>query len=134
MVPEDLDQDESVAGVFFLDFSEDCYIVCQNIYCKMDDYGICGVEWECLEDYSSNRMTSTTYNRHKSAQIQNYCDLPYGSIFVPILILLYINDLANVSEPCFSVLFAYDTNICITGRYLRNVLEWLQCNRHARSS
>ena len=57
-------------------------------------------------------------------------------------ILLYINDLTNVSEFCFSVLFADDTNMFITGKDmnglcnqlkedLRNVQEWLQCNKLA---
>ena len=58
----------------------------------------------------------------------------------PILFLLYISDLTNVSEFCFSVLFADDTNMFITGKDmnvlcnqlnedLRNVQEWLQCNK-----
>ena len=58
----------------------------------------------------------------------------------PILFLLYINDLANVSEFCFSVFFADNTNMFITGKYmsvlcrqlnedLRNIKEWLQCNK-----
>ena len=58
----------------------------------------------------------------------------------PILFLLYINDLTSVSEFCFSVLFADDTNMFITGKDmdilchqlngdLRNIQEWLQCNK-----
>ena len=53
---------------------------------------------------------------------------------------MYINDLSNVSEYCFSLLFADDTNVFHTGKDmkivcdqvnedLKNVQEWLNCNK-----
>ena len=139
-ITEALDQGESVVGMF-LDFSKAFDTVDHNVLLqKMDKYGICDVELQWFKDYLSNRTQYVTYNNYKSSHAKIHCGVPQGSILGPILFLLYINDLTSVSEYCFSVLFADDTNMFITGKDmdvlchqlnedLRNVQEWLQCNK-----
>ena len=106
----------------------------------MDKYRTYGIELKWFVKYLSDRMQYVTYNDHKSSHEKNHCGVPQVSILGPILFLLYINDLTSVSEFCFSILFDDETNMSITGKDmdilchqlnedLRNVQEWLQCNK-----
>ena len=65
--------------------------------------------------------------------------MPQGSILGPLLTLLYINDMASVSDVLFSILFADDTNVFLNGRdpnklvtimngELLKIVDWLDCN------
>ncbi len=68
------------------------------------------------------------------------CGVLQGSILGSLLFLIYVNNLPNVSDLFFSVLFADDTNVFVTGNNLHELTatvnteldklsEWLRLNK-----
>ena len=56
-----------------------------------------------------NRKQFVTFNDYKSSELFIKHGVPQGSILEPIL--FFINDIGNISNKLFFLLFADDTNI-----------------------
>ena len=96
----------------FIDLSKAFDTVNHDILvAKLEFYGVRGVALEWFESYLSCRSQFVQYNGYSSSSKYIKRGVPQGSILGPLLFLLYINDLCDVSKALDFILFADDTNI-----------------------
>ena len=78
---------------------------------KLEHYGIRGNALKWFRSYLPNRKQYVSLNGECSESKHITCGVPQGSCLGPLLFLIYINDLPNISEVLHFYLFADDTNI-----------------------
>jgi len=108
---------------------------------KHEHYGIRGVLLKWFESYLTGRKQFVLVNGQSSNLKDIYCGVPQGSVLGPLLFLIYINDLPNVSKKLNFYPFADDTNIYyesndlniekILNNELKQLSMWLKVNRLA---
>ena len=107
---------------------------------KMKHYGIRGIAINWLTSYLSNRKQYVSVNGHTSEYPNIPCGVPQGSVLGPLLFLIDISDLPNVSKHLRFSFFADDTNIYIEAKDLETlqkimnwephrVKKWLEANK-----
>ena len=107
---------------------------------KLEHYGIRGCVLEWFRSFLSERKQYVSVNGSNSNLLSITCGAPQGSVLGPLLFLIYINDLPNVSKKLTFYLFADDTNIYCesknvsdlmrtVNKELRSVKKWLDANK-----
>ena len=137
-----IDKKEIILGVL-LDFSKAFdTIKHEMLFSKLNHYDIRGVALDWIQSYLNNRsqFVNLCFNDANSSYSNITCGVLQGFILGPLLFLIYINDLSNITTLLFTILFADDTNIFLQGKNiddlvkqmnleLSKIVMWLEVNR-----
>ena len=88
---------------------------------KLNHYGIRGVVNNWFNSYLSNREQFVKIGESNSSLCRIKCGVPQGSILGPILFLIYINDLNQISTIIKTIMFADDTNLFLSGKNISDI-------------
>ena len=109
-IQESIDSGKFGCGIF-IDLRKAFNTVKHDILLrKLDHYGIRGSILKWFKSYLTNRKHYGYINGESSKIKEISCSVPQGSVLGPLLFLLYINDLPNISKVLDFYLFADDTN------------------------
>lgn len=81
---------------------------------KLKHYGINGIAHDLVRSYLTNRFQYIEFNNTQSKLLPIKTGVPQGSILGPLLFIIYVNDLSNVSNIFYPIIYADDTTLITT--------------------
>ena len=124
-ITNSLDTRDIVIGVF-LDLKKAFDTVDHTILLKkLYAYGIRSNAHKWLTSYLTGRTQYVVYDGHKSSTLNLTCGVPQGSILGPLLFIIYVNDICNVSDLLCKILYADDTCVVAHGHNLDDLIDTL---------
>jgi len=135
-----IDSSRHTIGIF-LDLSKAFDTINHNILLhKLSHYGIRGKALEWFRNYLTNRKQYVYINGTSSFKQPISCDVPQGILLGPILFLIYISDIQNLSTILQFILFVDDSNIFYShsdaielvakvNQKLAHVTDWIKANK-----
>ena len=122
---ESWDTGDIVIGVFF-DLKNAFDTVSHDILLKkMYVYGIRGNAFKLLKSYLTGRTQYVIYDGVRSATLPIKCGVPQGSILGPLLFICSMNDIGNISDFLYTILYADDTSVLLNGNNYSNLIKLL---------
>ena len=122
-ITETFSQGKYTLGIF-LDVSKAFDTVNHNILReKLKAYGIQSENLKWFRSYLSNKKQLILYDDFKTEVKIFKCGVPQGSILEPLLFLIFVNDLSNLTKVLDLVLFTNDTNLFCSDNNIRTVFE-----------
>ena len=117
-------KDNMVTIAIFMDLSKAFDTVDKSILKhKLEDLGLDEMSTLLIDSYMSNRRFCMS---NDNAQYNLSYGVPQGSILGPLLFIMYIYDMTNITEENKSIVYADDTTVLVKGK---NLLEAKQhCN------
>ena len=116
-------QNKYTLGVF-IDLSKAFDSVDHNILLKkLSLYGIKNKSFKWFSSYLSNRKPFIQAGDIKTSYEDIICGATQGSILGPLLFIIYVNDLSDVSKILEPIVFADDTNLFFTHKNIKELFQ-----------
>ena len=120
-IRESIDNKKFGCGIY-IDLSKAFDTVNHDILLKkLEHYGVRDTSLIWFKSYLKNRKQYVYVNGESSSLEILTCGVPQGSVLGPLLFLIYINDLPNISKSLEFFLFADDTNIYFENASLKTL-------------
>ena len=139
-ISEEIDKGNHVVAAFIDLTKAFDTVVHEILFKKLFYYGMRGTELEWFKSYFSDRQESVKVSNTESSFLPINISIPQGSTLGPLLFILYINDIINVSNKLKMYLYADDSVILMSGKDINNIIclmneeleninKWFRVNR-----